>query len=80
MTATDEEMQQRFDALPKGVADAVDAIMLFFEIAEENALTTEGLKEGFLLAMEEGHDMAQIHLWMLTRAIKECGALVDPAA
>ena len=24
MTATDEEMQQRSDALPEGVADAVD--------------------------------------------------------
>lgn len=81
MTPTDEEMQQRFEALPEGVADAVDAIMLFFEIVQEHAdtVTILGLQEGLMLAMEQGHDMAQIHLFMLTRAVNECKALVDSA-
>jgi len=68
-----EEMQQRCDELPDGVVEVVSLFLQLFstwESYEEN-ISINSLTEGFKLAIQEGHDSAEIKLAMASAAMSE---------
>ena len=79
MPAVDDEMKRRFDALPEGTADAIDAIMLFFETMQDHrdTVTINALTEGVLLAMADGHERAELYLGMMSIAVRGAGSGVS---
>lgn len=52
-----------------GVAEAIDAMFALCE-AIHDGLTVNDLVEGCKLAIADGHDMAQIQLFMMSEAIR----------
>ena len=70
MIESDDEYERRFAALPNGVQDAIDAIMLLFETMQKHqeTITIGALAEGIELVMTDGYDMAEIYLAMVSFA------------
>lgn len=72
---TKEEFEKQYNALPEGVSEVVDALLDVFAIWKEHeeAITLSSLTDCFDLAIDDGYDMAEIQLAMVTMAIRESG-------
>ena len=67
---TELEFNEKIAELPDGVADATHAMMNMCSIICEEELSIEDLMRGCSLAINSGHDMAQICLSMMSFAIR----------
>ena len=73
MTSEEKSEQQRIDELPDGVVEVVSLLLQLFstwESSNEN-ISIESLTEGFKLAIQEGHDSAEIFLAMASAAMRQ---------
>ena len=72
---TKEEWTTKYDALPEGAADVVEAALNLFEIwkKHDEQISVAVLTDAFDLAVDQGYDMAEIQLTMLMMAIRESG-------
>ena len=71
-----KEVQDLFDKYPKGTFEVIDAIMIFFETFQKysDTVTIYALIEVLPMALEEGHDMAELYLGMIEIALREAKA------
>ena len=71
-----KEVQDLFDKYPKGTFEVIDAIMIFFETFQKysDTVTIYALIEVLPMALEEGHDMAELYLGMIEIAVREAKA------
>ena len=71
-----KEVQDLFDKYPKGTFEVIDAIMIFFETFQKysDTITIHALIEVLPMALEEGHDMAELYLGMIEIALREAKA------
>jgi len=71
-----KEAQDLFDKYPKGTFEVIDAIMMFFETFQKygDTVTIQSLIEVLPMALEEGHDMAELYLGMIEIALREAKA------
>jgi hypothetical protein len=72
MPIFDDQMRAKFEALPDGIPDVIDAAMEFFFVVQQHkkVVTIQALVDGLSLAMAEGHDMAELYLAMLSNAVR----------
>lgn len=72
MPLSDDQMRAKFEALPDGLPDVIDAAMEFFSVVQQHkeVVTIQSLADGLSLAMSEGHDMAELYLAMLSNAVR----------
>ncbi len=57
--------------LPDGCEKAMDAIFELCEIITKHGLTVNDLTKVCCLAIDQGHDMMQIHLAMVSEALRQ---------
>src|SRR5690606_163100 len=67
------DFMSRFNELPEGVPEVIDAIMGAIELMQQHSetVTIGSLRDGFSLAMGGGHEMAEVLLSMAIIAIGE---------
>ena len=66
----DEKLkQEQLSELPQGCIEAMEATFALCDAINDNDLTVNDLKEVCCLAIDDGHDMAQIDLAMMAMAI-----------